>query len=351
MKIRTNGRLSVRFLIPITLVALCLTILLSVTVGPMAISVTDSFLAVIPDWLYAQTDQPSHIVLIIQQVRLPRSLLAVAVGGILALCGTVMQGLFRNPLAEPGTIGVSAGAALGAAVAIVLFGSLLSEFPALLLFGTVPVFSFLGGTLSTLLVYQIGTNRSGTSVTTMLLAGIAISALSGAGLGLMNYYADDQALRDLSLWTLGSLSGNSWGGITLAFACLTFLFILFYRDADKLNVLLLGEPEARHMGIPLQPLKKRLIVLAAAGVGITVSLAGIIGFIGLIVPHLCRMLSGPNHKSLLPLSMLTGALILLIADILARTLVAPLDMPVGIITALFGAPFFIWLLLLQKGKM
>jgi iron complex transport system permease protein len=185
----------------------------------------------------------------------------------------------------------------------------------------------------------------------MLLAGVAISALSGAGLGLMNYYADDQALRDLSLWTLGSLSGASWPGIMLAFFCLAMLFTLFYRDADKLNALLLGEPEARHMGIQLQPLKRRLILLAAAGVGITVSLAGIIGFIGLVVPHLCRMLIGPNHRSLLPLSLLTGSLILLIADMLARVLVAPLDMPVGIITALLGAPFFIWLLVQQKGRM
>jgi iron complex transport system permease protein len=330
---------------------LYLAILASVTVGPMDISVADSFLAIMPDWLFQQQSLPSHVILIIQQVRLPRALLAVAVGGILALCGAVMQGLFRNPLAEPGTIGVSAGAALGAALSIVIFGNVLSRFPALLLLGTVPVFSFLGGALATVLVYQIGTGRTGTSVTTMLLAGVAISALSGAGLGLMNYYADDQALRDLSLWTLGSLSGASWPGIMLAFFCLAMLFTLFYRDADKLNALLLGEPEARHMGIQLQPLKRRLILLAAAGVGITVSLAGIIGFIGLVVPHLCRMLIGPNHRSLLPLSLLTGSLILLIADMLARVLVAPLDMPVGIITALLGAPFFIWLLVQQKGRM
>lgn len=351
MSIRVNGRLSNRFIIPVALIVLYLAILASVTVGPMDISVADSFLAIMPDWLLQQQNLPSHVVLIIQQVRLPRALLAVAVGGILALCGAVMQGLFRNPLAEPGTIGVSAGAALGAALSIVVFGNVLSQFPALLLLGTVPVFSFLGGALTTILVYQIGTGRVGTSVTTMLLAGVAVSALSGAGLGLMNYYADDQALRDLSLWTLGSLSGANWSGILLAFFCLAILFTLFFRDADKLNALLLGEPEARHMGIQLQPLKRRLILLAAAGVGITVSLAGIIGFIGLVVPHLCRMLTGPNHRTLLPLSMLTGSLILLVADILARVLVAPLDMPVGIITALLGAPFFIWLLIQQKGKM
>jgi iron complex transport system permease protein len=262
-----------------------------------------------------------------------------------------MQGLFRNPLAEPGTIGVSAGSALGAAISIVVFGHILAQHPTLLLLGTVPVFSFLGGALSTILVYQIATGKTETSVTTMLLAGVAISALSGAGLGLMNYYADDQALRDLSLWTLGSLTGANWSGITLAFLALITLYIVFYRDADKLNALLLGEPEARHMGIQLQPLKRRLILLVAAGVGITVSLAGIIGFIGLVVPHLGRMLTGPNHRTLLPLSVLLGALILLIADILARVLVAPLDMPVGIVTALLGAPFFIWLLIQQKGRM
>lgn len=351
MNIKTNGRISIRFLIPVGLIALYIAIAISVTVGPMNISLSDSFIAIIPNWIYTAQFSENYIQLIIQEVRLPRTLLSVAIGAMLALCGAVMQGLFRNPLADPGIIGVSAGASLGAAISIVLFGSLAENYPNILLFGTVPIFSFLGGAITTLIVYQLGTSQTGTSVTMMLLAGVAISALAGAGLGLMNYFADDQALRDLSLWTMGSLAGANRSSIALAFISLIILFFFFYRDADKLNALLLGEPEAKHMGINVQSLKRRLILLTAAGVGVTVSLAGMIGFIGLIVPHLGRMLSGPNHRSLLPLSMILGALILLVADIIARTIKPPLDMPVGIITALIGSPFFIWLLVKQRGRL
>lgn len=351
MKIKTNGRISIRFLLPIGLIALYIAIATSVAVGPMDIALADSLRAIIPSWIYQSQFSADHVQLIIQEVRLPRTLLAVAVGAILALCGAVMQGLFRNPLADPGIIGVSAGAALGAAIAIVLFGNLAASYPNILLFGTLPVFSFIGGTLTTLVVYRLGTSQTGTSVSVMLLAGVAMSALAGAGLGLMNYFADDQALRDLSLWTMGSLAGASWNGIALAFISLLILMFFFYRDANKLNALLLGEPEAKHMGINVQSLKRRLILLSAAGVGVTVSLAGMIGFIGLIVPHLGRMISGPNHRSLLPLSMILGGLLLLIADIIARSIKPPLDMPVGIVTALIGAPFFIWLLVKQKGRL
>ncbi len=345
----TAGRVPVRLLTVLGLVVLYAAVIASVTIGPMNISFSDSLRAVLPD-IFGLSEPASHVALIIQQIRLPRTLLAVAIGAILAICGAVMQGLFRNPLADPGIIGVSAGASLGAAIAIVLFGSLAEQYPNLLLFGTVPMFSFLGGTITTILVYRLGTGASGTSVTMMLLAGVAISALAGAGLGLMNYFADDQALRDLSLWTMGSLAGANYSSLIMSFTTLFILFVLFYRDADKLNVLLLGEPEAKHMGIDVQSLKRKLILLTAAGVGISVSMSGMIGFIGLIVPHLGRMMAGPNHRSLLPLSMIIGALLLLVADMIARTIVAPLDMPVGIITALIGSPFFIWLLIKQKAR-
>lgn len=346
--------LSAKQLLLFGIASLYVAMVSSVTLGPMDISIGQSMGALLPEGLrgfWLSEDLPAHISLVIQQIRLPRTLLAIAVGAILAICGTVMQGLFRNPLADPGIIGVSAGASLGAAMAIVLFGGLAETYPQLLMFGTVPLFAFLGGALSTILVYRLGTSATGTSVTMMLLAGVAIGALAGAGLGLLNYYADDQALRDLSLWTMGSLAGANWGTLTIAYSTLIALFVLFYRDASALNALLLGESEARHLGIKVQSLKRRLILLTAAGVGVTVAVAGMIGFIGLIVPHLGRMLAGPNHKSLLPLSMLLGALLLLIADMIARTAVAPLDMPVGIVTALLGAPFFIWLLIKQKGRL
>ena len=178
------------------------------------------------------------------------------IGAILALCGAVMQGLFRNPLAEPGIIGVSAGASLGAALAIVLFSELSLQYPAFLNFTAVPIFAFLGGALTTLLVYKLGTGKFGTSVTIMLLAGVAISALSAAGIGFLNFIADDQMLRDLSLWSMGSLAGAKWSGILLAAVTLGALFIVFYRQAMSLNALLLGESEAQHLGIPVQKLKR-----------------------------------------------------------------------------------------------
>ncbi len=319
----------------------------SIATGPMNITLNDSFHSLMP-W---STDEiPTHINLIIHQVRLPRTILCMLVGAILAISGVVMQGLFRNPLAEPGIIGVSAGAALGAAMAIVLFSSAAQQFPIFMNFAAVPIFAFLGGAITTLIVYRLGTSKFGTSITVMLLAGVAISALSGAGIGYLNFIADDQMLRDLSLWSMGSLAGAKWNDLLLAGIGLITLLILFMKNASGLNALLLGEAEAKHLGINVQSLKKRMIILSAVGVGITVSLSGMIGFIGLIIPHLGRMLSGPNHKTLLPLSALLGGLLLTAADMFARVAVSPAELPVGIVTAIIGAPFFLYLLFTQRGK-
>ncbi|MFA0087770.1 FecCD family ABC transporter permease [Vibrio sp. E150_011] len=318
----------------------------SITVGPMNITFFDSLLA-----LTANSDQLApHVTLVVNDIRLPRTLLCMLVGAILALCGTVMQGLFRNPLAEPGIIGVSAGASLGGAIAIVSFSLLGIQFPAFMNLAIVPIFAFLGGALTTILVYKLGSGKFGTSVTIMLLAGVAISALAGAGIGYLNFLADDQMLRDLSLWSMGSLAGATWGKILLSLATLLVLFFLFSRKAMALNALLLGESEATHLGIPVQRLKRQLILLTAAGVGVTVSVSGPIGFIGLVIPHLGRMLIGPDHRTLLPVSALLGALLMTAADMIARVAVAPAELPVGIVTAMVGAPFFLYLLFQQKGK-
>jgi iron complex transport system permease protein len=318
----------------------------SITVGPMDISFWNSVQS-----LLLQSDQLApHINLVIHEIRFPRTLLCMLVGAILALCGTVMQGLFRNPLAEPGIIGVSAGASLGAALAIVLFAEISQQYPQFMNLAAVPVFAFLGGALTTVLVYKLGTSKMGTSVTIMLLAGVAISALSGAGIGYMSFVADDQMLRDLSLWSMGSLAGANWSGILLCATTLLLLMTIFTGKAMALNALLLGEAEAAHLGIPVQRLKRQLILLTAVGVGVTVSVSGMIGFIGLVIPHLGRMLSGPDHRTLLPISALMGALLLTLADMCSRVVVAPAELPVGIVTALIGAPFFIYLLFQQKGK-
>nr|WP_245798209.1 iron ABC transporter permease [Vibrio ostreicida] len=326
--------------------ALLLTALFSITVGPMNISITDSIYSLI-----VQSNQLApHINLVIQDIRLPRTLLCMLVGAILALCGTVMQGLFRNPLAEPSVIGVSAGASLGAALAIVSFADVSQQYPQLMNLAAIPIFAFFGGALATVMVYRLGTSKLGTSVTIMLLAGVAISALAFAGIGLMNFIADDQMLRDLTLWQMGSLAGASWSSIALCAVTLVILLGLFIRQAMPLNALLLGESEAKHLGIPVHKLKRQLILLTAVGVGVTVSVSGLIGFIGLVIPHLGRMLAGPDHRVLLPMSALMGALLLTFADMLSRVVIAPAELPVGIVTAIIGAPFFIYVLFNQKGK-
>ncbi|EGR2999646.1 TPA: FecCD family ABC transporter permease [Vibrio parahaemolyticus] len=318
----------------------------SITVGPMNISFTDSLRGLIG----AHSELAPHIQLVINEIRLPRTILCMFIGAILAICGVVMQGLFRNPLAEPGIIGVSAGAALGGAFAIVVFAEFSQNHPQLMNLAALPLFAFLGGALTTVLVYWLGTNKFGTSVTIMLLAGVAISALSGAAIGFLNFSADDQMLRDLTLWSMGSLAGANWAGIGLASVTLVVLLFWFHKKAMSLNALLLGESEARHLGVPVQRLKRQLILLSAIGVGVTVSICGAIGFIGLVIPHLGRMLAGPDHRTLLPISALLGALLLTCADMIARVLLAPAELPVGIVTALIGAPFFIYLLFQQRGK-
>ncbi|EIA0834857.1 FecCD family ABC transporter permease [Vibrio parahaemolyticus] len=318
----------------------------SITVGPMNISFTDSLRGLIG----AHSELAPHIQLVINEIRLPRTILCMFIGAILAICGVVMQGLFRNPLAEPGIIGVSAGAALGGAFAIVVFAEFSQHHPQLMNLAALPLFAFLGGALTTVLVYWLGTNKFGTSVTIMLLAGVAISALSGAAIGFLNFSADDQMLRDLTLWSMGSLAGANWAGIGLASVTLVVLLFWFHKKAMSLNALLLGESEARHLGVPVQRLKRQLILLSAVGVGVTVSICGAIGFIGLVIPHLGRMLAGPDHRTLLPISALLGALLLTCADMIARVLLAPAELPVGIVTALIGAPFFIYLLFQQRGK-
>lgn len=338
-------RLPLPWLITLSGGLLALLLVGSLATGPLALSLGESLRALLAG---QESGIEAHKILIVQEIRLPRTLLCIAVGGMLGLCGAVMQGLFRNPLADPGIIGVSGGAALGAALAIVLLAPLGQQLQSLLGIGLLPLFAFLGGALTTTLVYLLGSREGGTSVTVMLLAGVAITAFSFAVIGLLTYLADDQMLRDLSLWQLGTLAAGKPADVALSLAALALLLLLFMRDADPLNALLLGESEARHLGVNVQALKRRLILLTAVGVGVAVAVAGMIGFVGLVVPHLVRLLAGPNHVKLLPLSALVGAALLLGADMLARTLLAPAELPVGIITALLGAPFFIWLLIKSR---
>ncbi|MGB1984458.1 MAG: FecCD family ABC transporter permease [Porticoccaceae bacterium] len=320
--------------------------LVSLSVG----TVNFSFFQIIETVLLSMDgySEPSQIQSIIMDIRLPRLILALLVGASLAILGAVMQGLFRNPLADPSLIGVSGGASVGASIVIVAAGgAMLSPLAGL---SMVALGAFIGGAITTLVVYRVATSSLGTSVTTMLLAGIAIGAIAGAFNSLLSYFSDNQMLRQISVWQMGNLGGANWQKVGIMASVSLIIFSLLPSQARSLNALLLGESEARHLGIDVQRIKRQLIFLTALGVGVSVALAGLIGFVGLIVPHMVRLLIGPDHRALLPASALAGASLLLIADSIARVVVLPAELPTGILTALLGAPFFVALLLKQRGQ-
>ena len=286
--------------------------------------------------------------IIIFDIRLPRLLLGTCVGGALAISGAVMQGLFRNPLADPGLIGISAGAGLGAIIAIVLGGIIPGFIASILGNYLVVFFAFLGGWATTLILYSVATRRGQTSVATMLLAGIALGALAGAISGILVYKANDQQLRDLTFWGLGSLAGASWAKVIVAGPLIGIAILFAARLGHGLNALALGEATAAHIGVATQNLKNKAIFTVAAATGIAVAVSGGIGFIGIVVPHLVRQLIGPDHRTLIVNSGLLGAIILVLADVISRIIVAPAELPIGIITAVIGAPVFLWILLSNR---
>lgn len=279
---------------------------------------------------------------VLEAIRLPRVLLGALVGAGLAVSGAAMQGLFRNPLADPGLLGVSSGAALAAALAVVLGLEGLG-------FYALPVAAFLGSIVTTVLIYAIAGKSGRFDVSTMLLAGIAINALCGAGTGLCAYLATNEQLRTITFWQLGSLGGATWDSFWMAvpFVMVTLLVLPFLANA--LNALLLGEANARHLGIPVEVVKWAVVTLVALGVGAGVAVSGMIGFVGLVVPHLVRLWLGPNHRVLIGASALLGASLLVAADTISRVIVAPSELPIGIVTAFMGAPFFLFLLLGKRG--
>lgn len=287
--------------------------------------------------------------IIVMEIRLPRVALGILIGASLAVSGAVMQGLFRNPLADPGLVGVSAGAGLGAITMIVLGGTVLGPVTALLGIYALPLAAFGGGLVTTLLLYRVATRRGQTSIATMLLAGIALGALAGAFSGVLVYLADDQQLRDLTFWGLGSLAGATWTKIAAAGPIIALALVATPFMARGLNAMALGEASAAHLGIPVQRFKNIAIVAVAAATGASVAVSGGIGFVGIVVPHLLRLSIGPDHRYLLPASALLGASLLLLADAVSRTVVAPAELPIGIVTAAVGAPFFLWILLRRRG--
>lgn len=284
------------------------------------------------------------------QLRLPRVLLAAIVGASLSVAGALMQGLFRNPLADPGLVGVSSGAALGAVFAI-LFGGHFAFFPPAFLPYTVPMAALAGAWGVTAIVLRLASHHGGTVVATLLLAGIAINAFVGAAIGLATFLATDAQLRSLNFWMLGSLGGASWETLFLVVPFCAILLVFAPRLAGALNAFSLGEAEAGHLGFRPDRVKRTIILLTALGVGGCVAQVGMIGFLGLVVPHLFRLAVGPDHRWLVPGSALLGAALLVASDTLSRTLAAPAEIPVGIVTAAAGAPFFLALLMRQKRRL
>lgn len=288
---------------------------------------------------------------IILDIRLPRTLLGILVGSGIAVSGALMQGLFRNPLADPALIGVSGGAALAAVVWIVLGAHVAVLLPAFFDVAGLPLSAFIGALTATLVLYKIASHGGQTSVPTMLFAGIAIGALAGAGTGVMVFMASDQQLRDFTFWTFGSLGGATWTKVLAITPFMLALWLVALGLGRALDALALGEAEAFHVGIDVQRTKRLAIGAIAAGTGAAVAVAGVIGFIGLVVPHLVRLSFGPGHRLLLPASGLLGGALLLGADVVARIAASPAELPLGVVTAAIGAPFFIGLLLKRRAAL
>lgn len=290
-------------------------------------------------WYWASNTPLNMEQQVVTQLRLPRLLFAMVVGAGLAASGVASQGLFRNPLADPAMIGVAAGAALGASLTIV-FGSRLGLPSAA---GLVAAGAFVGGLTASFLVWLIG-YRSG-SIATLLLAGIAINAIVFAAIGLLQYLANDQQLRDLTFWSLGSLSAASWSRLAWVAPCVLVPVYFLMRQTRALNAFLLGEQEAAFLGFAVRRSQHLVLVFTALAVSASVAFTGVISFVGLVVPHLLRLILGPDHRPLLPAAALGGALLVVVADALARTLAMPAELPLGVLISLVGGPFFLWLLL------
>jgi iron complex transport system permease protein len=287
---------------------------------------------------------------VLYAIRAPRVLAAFAVGAALAAGGAAMQSLFRNPLADPGLLGVSSGAALAAVSVIVLGEKVMHIVPPDLRPWLLPLAAFLGGLCSTVVVYRIAARNGMALVGTLLLAGIAINALTSAGIGLLVFVADDQQLRTLIFWTMGGFGAVTWTAIIPALLVLAISVPTLLPAAHLLDALALGEREAGHVGVDVERLKRRLVAQVALAVGAGVAIAGIVGFVGLIAPHIVRLLLGPSHRTLLPAAALFGGAFLVLADALARVLVSPAELPIGVLTALVGGPFFLWLLAGRAAK-
>lgn len=316
--------------------------LMSLGYGPAGWDWRLAFAWLNPDWF---SDFSQLQINVVTQIRLPRFCLALLIGAVLAQTGAATQALCRNPLADPSIIGVSAGAAVMAVAVIALSPKIgvNSEY-------FLPLAAFVGALAVTLIVYRLSSHSRDVNITTLLLAGVAINALSFALIGLFSFYADDSSLRLINYWTMGSLAGANWHSLLFTLPFFLACMIGLYRKRNDINLLLIGESEARYLGVNTKRLKRQVVVLTAIGVGAAVALSGLVGFVGLVVPHIARLILGSNMNKMLLLCMLIGSIVLLFSDWIARVIVLPSELPIGIITAILGAPLFIYLLVKQRER-
>lgn len=335
---RRRGQLMLLLVVAMLLVA----VLASFAVGPLRLPPQDVLRAiVVKAGILDATQVSARDLAVVWQLRIPRVLLGAMVGAALAMAGASLQGLFGNPLADPGIVGVSQGAALGAVAAIVLGAAAAGGW-------IIPVAAFSGGALAISVTYLLARPGRGTGNATLLLVGIAMAAFCSAVIGFLTYIASEAELQSLVFWQMGSLARASWNDVAAVAPLFAIGVFALLRLATPLDMLALGERQAQHLGLDVARTRRRLVAFSALLVGAAVAFAGSIGFVGLVVPHVARMLVGPGHRWMLPLSGVLGALLIVVADTAARTLDPPSEIPLGLFSAALGAPFFLWLVLQQR---
>jgi iron complex transport system permease protein len=331
-----------KHLIPILLLLFAIVLISAIAFGAVSILPSEMYSA-IHNWFNRKP--PANVYEgVFLQLRLPRVLLCAVTGAILAVSGVLMQGLFRNPVVEPGLIGTSAGAAFGASIVFTLSPFMPVFIKTMAGPFLVPLFAFIGALSSTFLVYTLAKNNKQVSILSLLLVGMAVNAIGLSGVGLMTYLARDPQARSISFWNLGSFSGASWFQVYLTSSIAFICFVFAFKKTKQLNALLLGEQEAGYLGVNVSKLKTSILILNTAMIAVATSFVGVIAFMGLIVPHVLRLIIGSDNKKLLPASIIMGAILLLLADLGARLILAPSEIPIGIITSIVGAPLYIFLL-------
>jgi len=333
------------------IIILFILLIVGISFGPVSISFYDIFIIIFHKLgFFEKISVPEINEIVLLNIRLPRVILGALVGLALGTSGAILQGLFRNPLVDPGFIGVSSGAAVGAMFAILFTQFLQLIFWSVLVPFILPIMAIIGSFITTILVYKMSKVSGKTNIMTMLLSGIAVNAISGSVIGLFVSISSDVQLRSFTFWTLGGLDNADWLVVFLTSIFVFVPLVIVFKMRDELDIFMLGDSEAHHLGLNVESLKKKIILMSSVMVGISVSFCGMIGFVGLVTPHLVRLFIGPKHKLLIPGAALLGAIILSLSDLIAKSIIAPAQLPLGVITSAIGAPFFIWLIINQKKR-